>query len=118
MNAPRARVSQFCPRCGQANPNTGRAWVDLETNDVVVDSQRIRLTASQAELIYALLEKMPRVASRGHLLRRIYNNFDSEAEAKIIDVWICKVRPKIEGTALSIETVWGRGYRASLEAVA
>ena len=37
-----------------------------------------------------------------------------EPETKIIDVFICKLRKKIEqsGAAQSgIKTVWGRGYR-------
>ena len=45
-------------------------------------------------------------------LNHLYGGMD-EPEVKIIDVFICKLRKKLE-TALGgegyIETVWGRGY--------
>lgn len=34
-----------------------------------------------------------------------------EAEIKIVDVFVCKLRKKLEPYEIAIETVWGRGYR-------
>jgi two-component system cell cycle response regulator CtrA len=45
-------------------------------------------------------------------LNHLYGGMD-EPEAKIIDVFVCKLRKKIvlaSGGANYIETVWGRGY--------
>jgi two-component system cell cycle response regulator CtrA len=45
-------------------------------------------------------------------LNHLYGGMD-EPEVKIIDVFICKLRKKIEeasGGENYIETVWGRGY--------
>ena len=45
-------------------------------------------------------------------LNHLYNGMD-EPEIKIIDVFICKLRKKLEDASNGInyiETVWGRGY--------
>jgi DNA-binding response OmpR family regulator len=50
-----------------------------------------------------------RAAPRDHL----YGGSDDEPEAKIIDVFICKLRKKLanaSGGQDYIETIWGRGY--------
>ncbi len=46
------------------------------------------------------------------LLNHIYGGMD-EPEAKIIDVFICKLRRKLANASMGqnhIETIWGRGY--------
>jgi two-component system cell cycle response regulator CtrA len=50
--------------------------------------------------------------SKDMFLNHLYGGMD-EPELKIIDVFICKLRKKLEhatGCHTSIETVWGRGY--------
>ena len=46
-------------------------------------------------------------------LNHLYGDVDDEPEAKIIDVFVCKLRKKLasaSGGVDYIETVWGRGY--------
>jgi hypothetical protein len=46
-------------------------------------------------------------------LNHLYGGLDDEPEAKIIDVFICKLRKKLanaSGGQDYIETIWGRGY--------
>jgi two-component system cell cycle response regulator CtrA len=45
------------------------------------------------------------------LLNHLYGGLD-EPETKIIDVFVCKVRKRLERAGLrnAIETVWGHGY--------
>ena len=45
------------------------------------------------------------------LLNHLYGGMD-EPEMKIIDVFVCKVRKRLERAGLrnAIETVWGHGY--------
>ena len=45
-------------------------------------------------------------ASKAHL----HEVIESEAEPKIIDIFICKIRGKLAPFQLGIETVWGWGY--------
>lgn len=34
-----------------------------------------------------------------------------EAEIKIVDVFVCKLRKKLKPFDIQVETIWGRGYR-------
>ena len=46
-------------------------------------------------------------------LNHLYGGLDDEPDAKIIDVFICKLRKKLanaSGGQDYIETVWGRAY--------
>ena len=50
--------------------------------------------------------------SKTAFLSHLYGGMD-EPEPKIIDVFICKLRRKLESAGargLSIDTVWGQGY--------
>lgn len=59
----------------------------------------------------------------GALLARTYINADAamavlyrdqgkeEAHVKILDVFVCKLRKKIGPFGITIETIWGTGYR-------
>jgi two-component system cell cycle response regulator CtrA len=50
---------------------------------------------------------------REQLLAALYSLLSSgdEAEIKIIDIYVCKLRRKLAGMDITIETVWARGYR-------
>lgn len=41
---------------------------------------------------------------------------DKEPEIKIIDVYICKARRKLEPIGVRIDTVWGKGYALAINA--
>jgi two-component system cell cycle response regulator CtrA len=92
---------------------TGKLMVDLQTRTAsVVGGEVINLTGKE----YAILELMSlrkgTTLSKEVFLAHLYNGID-EPELKIIDVFICKLRRKLQeylGDDSCIETVWGRGY--------
>lgn len=43
---------------------------------------------------------------------------DDAVELQIVDVFVCKIRGKLKRFGISIETVWGQGYRLTAEAKA
>ena len=107
---------KFCDSCGQLLPFDGaRAWVEPDEPTLVVDGRRVQLTVSEAELMRALMDAAPRVVTRGHIMDRIYGLEGEEPIDHIISVFICKIKVKIAGTALEIENIWGKGYRAVLD---
>ena len=86
---------------------------DLQTSEVHIKDKLVRLTAKEYQMLELLCLKDGGVVSKENFLNHLYGGMD-EPEMKIIDVFICKLRKKIEnaGTNQSIiETVWGRGYR-------
>ena len=76
-----------------------------------------RLTESEFNLFLMLWQKKPRLVSREQLMAEAYwlRSDGDEPEIKIIDVHICKIRRKLAPLGLSIDTVWGRGYRILLK---
>lgn len=78
----------------------------------------MQLTETEERYLRCLLGNV--VTTKEIFLDRCYYDRD-EPQQKIIDVIICKVRAKlkryaaISGVALTIETVWGRGYSLTSE---
>lgn len=70
------------------------------------------LTPNEARL-FGLLYKSELVTKAGAMVALYSDRPNEEPEIKIIDVFICKVRKKIERFGIEIETIWGLGYRMS-----
>jgi DNA-binding response OmpR family regulator len=75
---------------------------------------RFGLTRMEARLMRALVERLDRMMPKGALMDAMYFDRGHEAEPKIVDVLVCKIRKKLRGSPWVIETVWGQGYRARL----
>jgi two-component system cell cycle response regulator CtrA len=91
---------------------TGRLTLDLDRKIVEVDGAPIYLTGKEYQMLELLSLRKGMTLSKETFLNHLYGDKD-EPEMKIIDVFICKLRKKLE-TATDgvdyIETIWGRGY--------
>jgi hypothetical protein len=69
------------------------------------------LTGSETRLLALLSDGMLR--TKNACLHGIYwdQSVDHWPETKIIDVFVCKIRKKIDGSGIGILTTWGAGYR-------
>ncbi len=90
--------------------------INLGIGKVAINGTRLELTGREFSAVILLAEAAGRVLSKEQILEGMYTSgVDDEPEAKIVDVFICKVRAKMkslhEGAEEIIETVWGRGYR-------
>mgnify|MGYP001606827397 CR=1 FL=1 len=90
--------------------------INLTTKSVVVNGGTIQLSGKEEAMVLLFASSPGRVLSKEVLLTQLYTGgVDDEPEMKIIDVFICKVRRKLEDchpdAVRFIETVWGRGYR-------
>ncbi len=91
---------------------TGRLQVNLDTKTVEVDGQRVHLTGKEYAMLELLSLRKGTTLTKEMFLNHLYGGMD-EPEQKIIDVFICKLRKKLQnatGNENYIETVWGRGY--------
>lgn len=101
-----------CPTCGQALPAHIVA-IDREAGIVVGNGRFAHLTVQEFNIFITIYDGRGRVFSKEQLLRVVAPVWGEEQEIKIVDVFVCKLRKKLQGLGLSIETVWGRGYRLS-----
>ena len=90
----------------------GRLSVNLDTHAVEIDSSPVHLTGKEYGILELLALRKGNTLTKEMFLNHLYGGID-EPEAKIIDVFVCKLRKKLADNADGhnfIETVWGRGY--------
>jgi two-component system cell cycle response regulator CtrA len=86
--------------------------IDLDTKGVEVGGARVHLTGKEYKILELLALRKDATLTKESFLNHLYGGMD-EPEAKIVDVFICKLRRKLSdasGGKDYIETVWGRGY--------
>lgn len=91
---------------------TGSLAVNIGTKTVSYDGQPISVTAKEYGILELLSLRQGATLSKAMFLDHIYGGMD-EPEEKIIDVYIWKLRKKIEdagGNPKLIKTIHGRGY--------
>ncbi len=91
---------------------TGRVKVNLDSRTVEVDGRMLHLTGKEYGIMELLSLRKGSTLTKEMFLNHLYGGMD-EPEVKIIDVFICKLRKKLEDATDGsnyIETVWGRGY--------
>ena len=92
--------------------NTGDVEVNLDTQTVSVKGKTLHLTGKEYGIMELLSLRKGSTLNKDQFLNHLYGGID-EPELKIIDVFICKLRKKLEvasGGKNYIETVWGRCY--------
>jgi len=79
-----------------------------------------RLSRTEECLIRAIRAVGPNVLHHERAMLTLYGMWDEVPCQKIIDVWICKLRRKLQHAQaqITIETIWGRGWRMSPESCA
>lgn len=77
-----------------------RAWIPDEW----------KLTGKESALLNLLLKRS--ILTKSHFQAALYGDDpDGGADPKILDVFICTLRPKLEPFGITIQTVWGEGYK-------
>ncbi|TPL40667.1 response regulator transcription factor [Mesorhizobium sp. B2-4-6] len=87
--------------------------LNIATGTLVGDVARVHLTHQETVLLTTLAARPGAVLSKAMLMLALYNERD-EAQRKIVDVLVCKLRKKIAaatGGLDVLETVWGQGFR-------
>jgi two-component system cell cycle response regulator CtrA len=96
----------------QSQIKIGELTVNLDSRTVDVSGKPVHLTGKEYGILELLALRKGTTLTKEMFLNHLYGGMD-EPEVKIIDVFICKLRKKIEIAADGenyIETVWGRGY--------
>jgi two-component system, cell cycle response regulator CtrA len=89
----------------------GNLTLSLSTREVHIAGLPVRLTGREYAVLELLVLKKGLTVSKDMFLSHLYGGMD-EAETKIIDVFICKLRRKLEraGADIVIVTSWGQGH--------
>ena len=99
-----------CPR--ETILYTGKLGVNLDAKTVTFDGCDLSVTPMEFSILELLSTRKGATITRDMFLNHLYHGRD-EADVKIVDVFICKLRRKLKLAAGGndyITTVWGRGY--------
>ena len=90
----------------------GRLTVNLDTKTAAIDGTNVHLTTKEYQMLELLAVRKDATLTKEMFLNHLYGGLD-EPVIKIIEVFICKLRKKLQmasGGAHFIQTIWGRGY--------
>ena len=118
-----ARVKAILRRAAAPSPEkqevveAGGLRIDVPKHEVSVGGEPVHLTPTEFRLLHYLATNAGRVCTRTELLERVWG-YDSESDARTVDVHIKRLRRKAlgraaggEGAGFAIATVWGLGYK-------
>lgn len=88
----------------------GDISINTKSKIVKYKNKELDLTPNEFNLLSYLFENKEKAISREELLNKIWG-YNSEVETRAADDTVKRLRKKIVNTNVSIETVWGYGFR-------
>jgi two-component system, OmpR family, alkaline phosphatase synthesis response regulator PhoP len=120
---PRELVARVKAILRRTEPRRSEPTAPLHIGDVIVDPARRTVYAGEAEiplrtkefdLLVVLVENQGIVLTREKLLDLVWG-FDFYGQTRTVDVHVAHLRNKLEPSRLTIETVWGVGYKLDVK---
>ena len=113
-----ARVRAILRRVSPEGGNSGRpqkrqlgnVMIDPGSREVLVGETAVSLRAKEFDLLLTLIEHANRVLSRDQLLDLVWG-YEFYGQTRTVDVHVAHLREKLSDSTLTIETVWGMGYK-------
>ena len=107
-----ARVRALLRRgqCGM-NPvfSCGALTLDSVGRRAFIEGEPLELTTRELSVLEALMSRIGWVVSKDQLVERLYS-YSEEASSNAIEVYIHRLRKKIEAGGVTIRTIRGLGY--------
>ncbi|HJV26577.1 MAG TPA: response regulator [Aromatoleum sp.] len=106
-----ARIKALLRRSGNLVPmvRIGRLEFDTTTRMVAVNGKPLALTPRELAVLEALLSRVGRPVAREALFEKVFD-FDAEARVEAIEIYVSRLRKKLEGSGVAISTLRGLGY--------
>ena len=108
----RIRALQRRPPVSQAPwIKIGDVEFDPAAREVLVRGQRPAFTSTELGILEILMRRSPGVADRRSIAQHVWDNEADAFGSNTIDVHLARLRSKLAGGGVRIETVRGVGYR-------
>ena len=91
--------------------NNARACFDMRRHH---DADTIELRSRELRLLEVFVRHQGQILSKGQLMDRLFS-YDAEITENAIEVYVGRLRRRIDGTDIHIETVRGIGYRMEVK---
>jgi len=89
-------------RCGQLS-------LDLTGQRILLEDAPLALTRKEFQVLAYLIERRGKVVSKESLFERLYD-WNAQANREAVEVYISRVRKKIEASNVTLRVVRGLGY--------
>lgn len=89
--------------------SVGELWMDVHNRRATIRGHEISLTPKEFDLLVTFARFLNVTLDREKLLDLVWGT--SFYGMRTVDVHIVRLRNKLDGSGLRIETVWGSGYR-------
>ena len=95
--------------------------VELTGDKVYVNDVGVNLTTKEYALFRRIASQGGKVCTKLMILESLYPDSKIEAQQKIVDVFICKIRRKLDAVSVGagqlVKTVWGRGHAVTTKTI-
>ena len=113
-----ARVEAILRRVGAGSLDdileAGGIVVDRSAHSVRIDGEPVDLSYKEFELLVFFMENIGMALSREKILNSVWN-YDYYGDARTIDTHVKKLRSKMGPKGDLIKTIWGLGYKLSVD---
>lgn len=106
-----ARIRSLLRRSGNVMPTVrvGRLEFDTTTRLASVANKALSLTPRELGVLEVLIARLGKPVARNMLFEKVFS-FDDDARAEAIEIYVHRLRKKLEGSGASISTLRGLGY--------
>jgi two-component system OmpR family response regulator len=94
---------------GQIKPTFGSLTLDSLANQVLANGVALDLTQREYDVLGILVERGGKVVSKDFLFERLYG-WDAQSTPSAIEVFISRIRRKIEPSGMTVRVIRGLGY--------
>ncbi|NYT61846.1 response regulator transcription factor [Alcaligenaceae bacterium] len=115
-----ARVRAFGRRrAGQAQPciEAGPLQFDTVGREVRVNGERLSLSVRELSVLEMLMARVGRVVTKRQIVNSL-SAWDADFSENAVEVYVYRLRKRLEGTGAGIQTVRGFGYLLDVESAA
>ncbi len=113
-----ARIDVLVRRANVARTQAirfGRLDLVQETSEVLLDGRRLDMSPREYELLFILMRAAPRLVAKRALVDALSErNLDLNDAA--VELYVSRLRKKLEGTGTGIRTLRGVGYQLAISA--
>lgn len=106
-----ARIKALLRRAGNLVPTVriGQLEFDLNSRLASVAGKPLSLTPRELAVLEALISRQGRPLARESLFEKVFS-FDEEARPEAIEIYVHRLRKKLEGSGAVVTTLRGLGY--------
>jgi two-component system OmpR family response regulator len=112
LNELKARVRALMRRRQGGYPpiiNYGKLSFDTVERRASIDGTPLQLSRHEIGVLEVLLSRFGRIVSKDQFVNKLYN-YDKSVSHNAIEVYVHRIRRKIEGSGIAVRTLHGQGY--------